>query len=285
MAFDQIRETVYGYQDPPPTYLPGLITLDLYQQGYFRLVQIAAQRLIKQDPDYILPYQLDAYASLALQDRSRAERALNNVKLRDEDNEQLYTYLAGVTAYEQGAQASAITQFRQIDSLDLQQDAQRYLLLAYAAIDDVKQFDRTLEQLMKHDYLLPHDYFTVFSLVFFAPKQQQADFPLFRQAGRVVTRLLTRCFATEADYEHICMYGKAGLFLVNSDPERAYRHLQQIVHWYPQPAVFEQLMHFAVELERPEEAHKWFLRAMLLIDNQQVQQQLQANFDQLIGEE
>ena len=91
--YDANKVLVASIKDVPEYYLDGLTAWQVFSHGYYQVAQLAAQRIAKQDPFYILPHQLLGYGALFLGDWSLVINEMTWLKQYDEDNEQLYTFL------------------------------------------------------------------------------------------------------------------------------------------------------------------------------------------------
>lgn len=136
--FHKNKKIVASFQDAPPYYLDALIAKDIFQQGYRQVAKVAAQRLIKEDANYILPRQLLLYTSLFLGDYHDLHVTATWLLEHDDGHEQLYNFLDAIAYFEQEDYANAILKFKNIRDERYEVDAKRYLLLSYSAIHDDK---------------------------------------------------------------------------------------------------------------------------------------------------
>lgn len=252
---EHINATMSWYKDPPAYYFDGLIALELFKEGYYQPVRVVAQRISKIDPQYILPRQLLAYASMHLMDWPTAIIALQQLKQLDPDNQQRYFFLEAVATRSAGNLPQSIALFSQVTDPEFAQDVMRYLLLLYEETGDTDRFLAQAEELATQSWLTVHDFYTVFDLVFFKPIRMQQPMSLFTEWYHTILLFLGRCKESIGEqYGYVCLYGKAGMFLAHGYQEKAYNSLQQLVRRYPQPRLFQTLASLAKDLGDEKQA-------------------------------
>lgn len=260
---EHINATMSWYKDPPAYYFDGLIALELFKAGYYQPVRVVAQRISKIDPQYILPRQLLAYASMHLMEWQTAIIALQQLKQLDPDNQQRYFFLEAVATRSAGNLPQSIALFAQVTDPEYAQDVMRYLLLLYEETGDTDRFLEQAEELATQSGLTVNDFYTLFDLVFFKPIRMQQPMSLFTEGYHTILLFLGRCKESIGEkYGYVCLYGKAGMFLAHGYQEKAYASLQKLVRRYPQPWLFQTLASLAKDLGDEKQAKLWRSKAL-----------------------
>jgi hypothetical protein len=123
-----------AYVDAPVYYLDALTALQVFSHGYYQVARLAAERIIQLDERYMLPRQVHGYASMMMGDWRQVVSQMEWLREHDGDNEQLYTFLAGIAHIQLHQHAEAVLLLREVHDSRFLLDAQRYLLIAYEAL-------------------------------------------------------------------------------------------------------------------------------------------------------
>jgi len=237
-----IKAQVFGFVDPPSYYIDGMIGLELFSQGRYKLAVLAGDRVLKQDEIYILGHQLIAYGSFYLSDRRRAYEALERLKQLDSQHQDIYLFLEGVALFEIEDYPTALLALLQVKDAVYRTDTLRYLLLTYQRIGDTSKVGEVMKYLLTQSDIGPYDFFTVFDLFFFDPVRQDQDVVLFASFFDLASTWLEACYEKgKNEYTYVCLYGKAGLLLANGEEAKAEAYLERLVRLYPSAGLFEKL--------------------------------------------
>ncbi len=262
---ETIKAQVYGFVDPPSYYIDGMIGLELFSQGRYKLAILAGDRVVKQDPNYVLWHQLIAYGSFYLSDRRRSYEELERLKQSDNQHTDLYLFLEWVTLYELEDYPTALISLLQVKDAIYRTDTLRYLLLTYQRIGDINKVGEVMRYLLQQPDIWPYDFFTVFDLFFFEPVRQEQDVVLFATFFDLASQRLNTCYEKgKDDYTYVCLYGKAGLLLANGEEAKAQAYLERLVRLYPSAGLFEKLWDIAYHQGNSKQAKEYFTEALAL---------------------
>lgn len=241
-AYQRNKKIVESFNDVPEYYFDALIATTMFRQGYRQIARVASKRLIQVDSNYILPRQLLLYSSLFLGYVDDVHKTSERLLDHDKDHEQLYTFLDAIAFFQEGQYAPAILKFKNIRDERYMDDAKRYLLLSYRAIDDDVHTYQILEDLLAEETLSPYDFYTIFDMFFYEPLRNDEEVVLFAKYFKTALAYLDLCYEqVEQHYAYICLYGKSGLLLANEQDEKAYQYLQRLTKWYPKGFIYEAL--------------------------------------------
>lgn len=96
---EQNYESLSNFEKAPSYYLDGLMAHTLMEEGYFALAKKKALSLAIQYPDYILPYQVLAYANFSTHDYARSVEYFSKLLELDYESKANYLYYLGVAHY------------------------------------------------------------------------------------------------------------------------------------------------------------------------------------------
>ena len=126
---------------------------------------------------------------------------------KDADNEQLYSFLAGVAHMQLEQYPEAILLLRDVRDEQFRADALRYLLLAYVRIKEYEPLTNVLETFLQQTQWLPHDFFTLFDLFFYEPLREDSAPVLYTRFPNEAERLIDACYTHLAsEYAYICLW-------------------------------------------------------------------------------
>ena len=269
-SYDAAMKRADSFVDTPDYYLQWLLGISVFNQWRYRIAQKIATSLKDKDRKYLLAYQLDAYASVMLWDRSQATAALDFLIKNDQPNQELYNYLLWLSFYYDEKHTDAILAFSQLKSQKYNADVLRYSLLSYGLLDDSSGAVNTIRILSNKENLNIYDYFAVFDEVFFSPKKDDYIDQLWDQ----LDLLFKKCYVDmEWDQIYACLYGKSWLYLALWDTQTAYQYLQRVVQRYPKTQLYEYLWDLAIQLWDDDQATKRYIQWLLsttVLDDQEL---------------
>lgn len=262
---ETIKAQVYWFVDPPSYYIDGMIGLDLFMHGWYKLAVLGGDRVLKQDGRYILGEQLIAYGSFYLADRRRTYEALQRLKELDEQHLQLYLFLEGITLYALEDYPTALLALLQVKEPVYRTDTLRYLLLTYHTLDDHTKVAEVMKHLIRQSDVGAYDFFTVFDMFFFDPVRKKQEVVLFATHFELALQRLQSCYNEwKTTYAYVCLYGKAGLLLANGEESKAQTYLDRLVRLYPSAELYEKLGDIAYQQGNTKQAKGYFTQAVAL---------------------
>ncbi len=280
-TYDLAQSRFISFVDAPEYYLIWLLNIGLFKQWRYRPVQHISRDMITQDSTYLLAYQLNAYASMMLWDRSQAIESFDYLKNNDEPNKELYTYLSWIAFYHQERYSDAVLSFKQLKENKNNSDVLRYLFLSYLKLDDKKWVSNALRDLINVWKLTIYDYFSIFDAVFYSDND---TWLLYIDTLQIeLDDLLTSCYAqVTQEYVYLCLYWKAWLHRILWDTNKAYGYLRHTAQWFPDKKVFELLWDMALDLWDTTAATKRYIQALTSTSVTQEQSQIRSKITWLL---
>ncbi|MDR0369676.1 MAG: hypothetical protein LBH96_04110 [Candidatus Peribacteria bacterium] len=83
----------------PAYYFDALVGVELFNQGFFQIAKVLALSVVSQNKDYILPYQLLAYANFLTASWDAAIEYLTLLTSLNPQTSEKYSFLIGVAYY------------------------------------------------------------------------------------------------------------------------------------------------------------------------------------------
>ena len=205
-------------KNPPVYYRDGLVALTLLRNGYFSVAKRLALHSLMSDKDYILPYQVLAYANFLTHNREAAKEYFLKLADFDTKNSVLYTFLIGVSYYRYGDYDQSILYLNQVTAPVLQADTYRYMLLSYIQSEDEVNMVRIWQSILGQTDLQPSDFSLFFDQWVYIPFRSGKPFVLYTQNPHLADMYLTKCSSiftgSQAD---VCIYGEVALQLAKQN--------------------------------------------------------------------
>jgi len=101
-------------KNPPLYYRDGLVSLSLLKNGYFVFAKRLALHALMQNQEYVLPYQVLAYANFLTHNREASKDYFLKLADFDSNNASLYKFLIGVSYYRYGEYEQSILYLTQV---------------------------------------------------------------------------------------------------------------------------------------------------------------------------
>lgn len=264
IGYERARDAVFQFEDPPAYYLDGLLALEMFTRGYYTLARLAAQRILDEDPNYVLTHQLLAYTNLYTHKPARAIPHLERLQQADEQNEELYRFLLGIAHYQNDNPGAAVISFRGVDSETYLTDTLRYQLLLYTEIEDEDRLLIATNKLLARPDLTPYDFYTLFLRWYYDADKREFIASVQDRDTDLSAAIQLRCGEVlSSEYSYVCLLGKAWAYLLEGEDERAYRYLELLTRWYPRKVIFQQLGEIAQWMWLKEESKRRHIKWVL----------------------
>ena len=195
-------------KDVPAYYQDALVSLSMLKNWYFSVAKKLSLSALLQNENYILPYQILAYANFLSTKRDVAAEYFLKLADFDKTNSARYTFLVGVSYYRQGEYDQSLLYINQVTDTGLLTDVYRYELLSYVATNDMDNAIRVRQKLLWQSDLQTSDFALFFDMVFYQPYANGQPFTLARDNSQLVTFYTDTCdrlFSWTAD---VCVYGE-----------------------------------------------------------------------------
>ena len=161
------------------------------------------------DKNYVLPYQVLAYANFLTHNRESAKDYFLKLADFDSTNAFLYKFLIGVSYYRYGDYEQSILYLNQVTDPALQTDVYRYMLLGYIKEEDTTNMVRMRQNILGQQNIQPSDFALFFDHMFYMPFRVGQPFTLYIDTPQLVDLYLGKCSTlftgSQAD---VCLYGQ-----------------------------------------------------------------------------
>ena len=168
-----------------------------------------ALHALKQNKDYILPYQVLAYANFLTHNREAAKDYFLKLADFDTSNAFLYKFLIGISYYRYGDYEQSLLYLNQVNTPTLQTDVYRYMLLSYIQTEDTNSMVRMWQNLLGASDLQASDFSLFFDQMFYMPFRVGKPFTLYSENPQLADMYLNTCSTlfsgSQAD---VCTYGE-----------------------------------------------------------------------------
>lgn len=250
-------------QDMPLYYGTALFALQLLKNGYFSIASKLALEVLAKDPSYVLPYQILAYKHFLTQSWEPALQYLLQLRDLDPQHESTYVFMIGISSYRLGKYEQATLYLKQVQDPTYILDAQRYLLLSYLAIDDVKDAITTRQTMLGNESLSKEDFYNYFVQAFYKPYTDQSLYTIYNTNTNLGFLFIKTCFdrlgQTDVD---VCNYGNAGLHLAKGEYPQAGTILSDLASRYKESYIYQALGTIARAQGDTEAANDYFGQAI-----------------------
>ncbi|MEI8091168.1 MAG: hypothetical protein WCG98_02730 [bacterium] len=161
-----------------------------------------------QNSDYMLPYQILAYANFLSNNRDVAAEYFLKLADFDSANKDQYMFLVGACYYWLGDNEQSVLFLNQVLDHTLLTDVYRYRLLNYVAGEDTDNALRVRQNLLGQPDILDTDFANFFKTMFYAPYRVGQPFTLYRENKALVALYLNACASTLGSGADVCTYGE-----------------------------------------------------------------------------
>lgn len=282
--FIEIKKQTQIQRDMPSYYYDSLISLTLLKNGFFTPAKKLALHVLELDGDYILPYQVLAYANLLTNDWEAAIDYFFKLSSYDKWNEMKYKFLIGISYYWLERYEQSVLHLKQVEELKIRNeklenleyfddgvlgDTYRYLILNYIAGNDLNNAISTWQKLLWSPSLEKADYYTYFYEAFFKPLIESKDYELFEKNTQLADAYVQSCYKQMPESEQdICIYGHAGLDNLMHKPEEAKQKLFFLAKEYPQAYIFHTLGDYYFVEWNMNKAKAYYIKAASMAENE-----------------
>ena len=202
-------------RDVPAYYQDALVSLSMLKNWYFSVAKKLALGTLMKNEEYVLPYQILAYANFLSTNWDVAAQYFLKLADFDKANSARYTFLVGVSYYRQGEYDQSLLYINQVTDTGLLTDVYRYEILSYIATNDMNNATRVRQKLLWQSDLQASDFALFFDMMFYEPYANGQPFTLARDNSQLVTFYTDSCdrlFSWTAD---VCTYGEVWQDLSN----------------------------------------------------------------------
>ncbi len=269
-------------KNPPLYYKDGLVALTLLKNWYFSFAKRLALHALLKNKDYILSYQVLAYANFLTHNREAAKDYFLKLADFDTSNAFLYKFLIGISYYRYGDYEQSILYLNQVTDPGLQIDVYRYMLLWYIQIEDTTSMTRIWQNLLGESTLQSSDFSLFFDQMFYLPFRSGKPFMLYTENPQLADMYLGKCSTlftgSQAD---VCVYGEVWLQLAKQNLSWMGQKLLSLAESYHQSHLYHLLGDYYLSLNQYPLAKEYYVKALSISDTINEQTIIQNKITQL----
>ncbi|MFA7717307.1 MAG: hypothetical protein WC875_01155 [Candidatus Absconditabacterales bacterium] len=214
-AYQKALSDFSGSKLMPAYYQDALVALSMLKNGYFSIAKNLALSALMKDDQYILPYQILAYANFLSNNFDVSAEYFLKLADFDAANKDNYLFLVGVSQYRIGDYDQSVLYLNQVTNPLLLTDMYRYELLSYLAGNDMDNALRIRQKLLGQSSLQPSDFMTFFDAFYYVPYSNGNPFTLSKENAPLASMYLDSCARLFSGGADICTYGQIGQQLTN----------------------------------------------------------------------
>lgn len=254
-------------KNPPPYYRDGLVSLTLLKNWYFSFAKRLALRALLKNKDYVLSYQVLAYANFLTHNRESAKDYFLKLADFDTKNNFLYKFLIGICYYRYGDYEQSVLYLNQVTDPGLQIDVYRYMLLSYIQVEDTTNMTRIWQNILGNSLLQTSDFSLFFDQMFYLPFRSGKPFDLYMENPQLADMYLGKCSTlftgSQAD---VCTYGEVWLQLAKQNLSWIGQKLLSLVQNYRQSHLYHLLGDYYFSLNHYPMAKEYYIQALSISD-------------------
>lgn len=258
---DQIAKQMWM----PDYYFDTLVSLELFNQGLFQPSKVLALSSLQQNPEYILPYQVLAYANFLTNSWDTSIEYLKKLVDLDPNNAEKYRFLMWIAYYRDEKYEQSVLMLSMIKDEQLRLDSERYLISDYLALNQENKLISSWSKLLWYDNLVSSDFYTYFYEVFYRPYSEWWKFELFAFDTELADKMIRVCNIrlTEKD-RVICTYWTIWKNIALWKFDWLEQSLLNLTTEYPQWYLYHALGEYYVKQWDMEKAKLYLLKAVSL---------------------
>ena len=268
---DQIAKQMWM----PDYYFDTLVSLELFNQWLFQPAKVLALYSLQQNSNYILPYQVLAYANFLTNSRDTSIEYLKKLMDLDPNNVEKYRFLMWVAFYRDERYEQSVVMFSMIKDESLRLDTQRYLINDYIKLDQKNKLIASRNKLLWYENLVASDFYTYFYETFFHPYSEWTQFQLYAYDRELANKMLRVCSITLKNEEKaVCTYGTIGRNIAMWQFDGLEQYLLNLATEYPQWYLYQALWDYYIQQWDLEKAKVYLIKAISLTQNRSERSQI-----------
>ncbi len=258
---DQISKQMWM----PDYYFDTLVALELFNQWFFQPAKVLALYSLQQNSNYILPYQILAYANFLTNSRDTSIEYLKKLIDLDPNNAEKYQFLIGVAYYWNEKYEQSVIMLSMVKNERLRLDAERYLIRDYLILDQKNKLIASWNKLLWYDNLVDSDFYTYFYEVFYHPYSEWSQYQLYAIDTELADKMIRVCaIRLPKEEKAVCNYGSIGKNIALWKFEWLEQSLLNLATEYPQWYLYHALGEYYIKQWDLEMAKIYLLKAISL---------------------
>lgn len=258
---DQISKQMWM----PKYYFDTLVALELFNQWLFQPAKVLALSSLQQNPNYILPYQVLAYANFLTSSWDTSIEYIKKLVDLDPNNAEKYRFLMWIAYYRDGKYEQSVVMLSLIKDEKLRLDSERYLIRDYLLLDQKNKLILSWNKLLWYDNLVSSDFYTYFYEAFYRPYSEWQQYQLYAFDTELADKMIRVCSIRLPDNEKVvCSYGTIGKNIALWKFDWLEQSLLDLVLQYPQWYLYHALGEYYIHEWDSEKAKFYLLKAVSL---------------------
>ncbi len=268
---DQIEKQMWM----PEYYFDTLVSLELFNQWLFQPAKVLALYSLQQNSNYILPYQVLAYANFLTNSWDTSIEYFKKLEDLDSNNAEKYRFLMWVASYRNWKYEQSVVMLSMVKDESLRLDTQRYLINDYLKLNQKNKLISSRNKLLWYENLVASDFYTYFYETFFHPYSQWEEFQLYAFDTELANKMLRVCTITLQNEERaVCTYGTIGRNIALWQFDGMEQYLLNLVSEYPQWYLYQALWEYYIKQREMDKAKAYLLKAVSLSQNKSEKNQI-----------
>lgn len=264
----------------PEYYFDTLVALELFNQWLFQPAKVLALYWLQQNSEYILPYQILAYANFLTNSRDTSIEYLKKLVDLDPNNAEKYQFLMWVSYYRNEKYEQSVIMLSMIKNEKLRLDAERYLINDYLLLDQKNKLILSRNKMLWYDNLVASDFYTYFYEVFYRPYSEWSQYQLYAIDTDLAEKMIRLCAVRLPKEENaVCNYGSIGKNIALWKFEWLEQSLLNLATEYPQWYLYHALGEYYLQQWDVDRAKIYLLKAISLtqkgVEKMQIKKLLQ----------
>ena len=258
---DQIAKQMWM----PDYYFDTLVSLELFNQWLFQPAKVLALSSLQQNPNYILPYQVLAYANFLTNSWDTSVEYLKKLVDLDPNNAEKYRFLMWIAYYWDEKYEQSVIMLSPIKDEKLRLDSERYLIWDYLILDQKNKLISSRSKLLWYENLVASDFYAYFYEAFYRPYSEWEEYQLYAFDRELADKMIRVCNIRLPEKERaICSYGAIGKNIALWKFEWLEQSLLNLVSEYPQWYLYHALGEYYIHEWDNEKAKFYLLKAVSL---------------------
>ena len=247
----------------PDYYFDTLVALELFNQWQFQPAKILALSSLQQNSNYILPYQVLAYANFLTNSRDTSLEYLKKLVDLDPNNAEKYRFLMWIAYYWDKQYQQSVVMLSLVKNQKLRLDAERYLIRDYVFLDQKNKLISIRNKLLWYDNLVASDFYTYFYEAFYHPFADWQPYQIYALDTELPNKMIRVCSMKLSEEEKaVCNYWMIGKNIALWQFEGLEYSLLQLATDYPQWYLYQALWEYYIQQWDTEKAKAYLLKAV-----------------------
>ena len=247
----------------PEYYFDTLVSLELFNQWLFQPAKVLALYSLQQNQNYILPYQILAYANFLTNSRDTSIEYLKKLVDLDPNNAEKYRFLMWIAYYWNEKYEQSVVMLSMIKDDKLRLDTQRYLINDYLQLDQKNKLISSRNKMLWYEDLVASDFYTYFYETFFHPYSEWNQYQLYAFDTELADKMIRVCaMRLPLEEKVVCKYWNIGKSIALWKFEWLEQSLLDLTAEYPQWYLYHALGEYYLKQWDLNKAKAYLIKAV-----------------------